>query len=91
MLTEYSPDVQKLFLEFMLQDAQSYVRVQNVFNPKNFDRKLQPVAKFIAEHSEKYGTLPERSQILATTGVRLDEIPDLSDGHLDWFLSLIHI
>jgi len=85
MLTEYSPDVQKLFLEFMLQDAQSYVRVQNVFNPKNFDRKLQPVAKFIAEHSEKYGTLPERSQILATTGVRLDEIPDLSDGHLDWF------
>jgi hypothetical protein len=38
MAKEYSPDLQKLFLEMMMQDAQNYVRVQNIFNPENFDR-----------------------------------------------------
>ena len=41
MTKEYSPELQKLFLEMMLQDAQSYVRVQNIYNPENFDRSLR--------------------------------------------------
>ena len=40
MLKDYTIDVQRLFLEMMLQDAQSYVRVQNIYNPENFDRNL---------------------------------------------------
>ena len=40
MNKEYSVDLQKLFLEMMLQDAQTYVRVQNIYNPENFDRSL---------------------------------------------------
>ena len=87
MLTEYNLDTQKLFIEFLIQDAQSYVRIQSIYNPKNFDIKLQPAAKFIQEHTAKYSTLPDRSQILAATGIRLDEIPDLSSGHYDWFLT----
>ena len=38
MLKDYSTDVQRLFLEMMLEDAQSYVRVQNIYNPQNFDK-----------------------------------------------------
>jgi len=86
MLKEYSVDVQKLFLEMMLQDPQSYVRVQNIYNPKNFDRSLVNAAKFIADHSDKYKTLPDRLQISAATGVLLEEIPDLNEGHYEWFL-----
>ena len=37
MNKEYSADLQKLFLEMMMQDAQNYVRVQNIFNAENFD------------------------------------------------------
>ena len=37
MLKDYGLDVQRLFLEMMLQDAESYVRVQNIYNPENFD------------------------------------------------------
>jgi hypothetical protein len=33
----------------MLQDAESYVRVQNIYNPENFDRSLRPAAEFIAK------------------------------------------
>jgi len=47
MLKDYGIDVQRLFLEMMLQDAQSYIRVQNIYNPENFDRALRAAAEFI--------------------------------------------
>ena len=86
MLKDYGIDVQRLFLEMMLQDAQSYVRVQNIFNPENFDRSLRPAAEFIAEHANKHKTMPERTQVSAATGVRLEHIADLNEGHFDWFM-----
>jgi KaiC/GvpD/RAD55 family RecA-like ATPase len=87
LLKDYSIDVQRLFLEMMLEDAQSYVRVQNIYNPQNFDKSLRPAAEFIKEHSDKFKTLPERTQISAATGVKLQPVPDLNEGHYDWFMS----
>ena len=87
MLKEYGLDVQRLFLEMMLEDATSYVRVQNIYNPQNFDRSLRPAAEFIKEHSDKHKTMPDRQQISATTGVKLQPVPDLNEGHFDWFMS----
>ena len=87
MLKDYSIDVQRLFLEMMLEDAQSYVRVQNIYNPQNFDKSLRAAAEFIKEHSDKYKTLPERTQISAATGVKLQPVPDLNEGHYDWFMT----
>jgi KaiC/GvpD/RAD55 family RecA-like ATPase len=86
-MKDYSVEVQRLFLEIMMQDAQSFVRVQNIFNEDNFDRSIRSAAKFIKEHCDKYKTLPERSQIRAVTTVDLQEIPDLNDGHLEWFMT----
>jgi archaellum biogenesis ATPase FlaH len=71
----------------MLEDAQSYVRVQNIFNPENFDRSLRPAAAFIKEHSDKHKTMPDRVQISATTGIKLDAVPDLNEGHYEWFMT----
>jgi archaellum biogenesis ATPase FlaH len=85
-MKDYSAEVQKLFLEIMMQDAQSYVRVQNIFNEENFDRSLRSAAKFIREHCDKHKTLPDRRQIKAVTNVDLQEIPDINEGHFDWFL-----
>ncbi len=86
MLKEYSIDVQRLFLEMMMQDASSYIRVQNIYNPENFDRTLRPAAEFIMTHCNDHKTMPDRTQIKATTGIVLQEIPDLNEGHFDWFL-----
>ena len=86
MLKEYNVEVQKLFLEMMLEDAQSYVRVQNIYNPQNFDRSLRPVAEFVKEHSDKFKTLPDRTQIAAATGVKLNPVPELNEGHYEWFM-----
>jgi predicted ATPase len=70
----------------MLEDASSYVRVQNIYNPQNFDKSLRAAAEFIKEHSDKYKTLPDRTQIAATTGVKLVAVPELNEGHFDWFM-----
>ena len=86
MLKEYNVEVQKLFLEMMLEDAQSYVRVQNIYNPQNFDKSLRPVAEFIKEHSDKYKTMPDRNQISAATGVKINAVPELNEGHFEWFM-----
>ena len=83
---EYSVDLQKLFLEMMLQDASSYVRIQNIYNPDNFDRSLRTTAEFIKTHSNDYQTLPTIEQIRASTGVELKAVPELNEGHYDWFL-----
>jgi KaiC/GvpD/RAD55 family RecA-like ATPase len=85
-MTEYTPELQKLFLEMMMQDAQSYVRVQNIYNPENFDRSLRPVADFIKNHTTEFKTLPTYEQIKAVTGVELRPIPDAGDSHQDWFM-----
>jgi KaiC/GvpD/RAD55 family RecA-like ATPase len=87
MTKDYSIDLQKLLLEMMLQDSASYIRVQNIFNPENFDRTLQPTARFIQEHVDKFKTLPTIEQIYAITKLKLDHVPDVGEHHYDWFLS----
>lgn len=85
MQKEYSVDLQRLFLEMMLADAQSFVRVQNIYNPENFDRSLRETAKFIVEYSDKYKSLPTIDQIKATTSVELKPAPEMHD-HSEWFM-----
>jgi KaiC/GvpD/RAD55 family RecA-like ATPase len=86
LLKDYGLEVQKLFLEMMLEDATAYVRVANIYKPENFDKSLRPAAEFIKEHSDKHKTMPDRLQISATTGIKLQPVPDLNEGHFDWFM-----
>ena len=62
MSKEYTADLQKLFLEMMLHDAQNFVRVQNIYNVDNFDRSLHDTAVFVKEHSDEHGALPTAQQ-----------------------------
>jgi hypothetical protein len=59
---DYNKDLQTLFIEMMLNDAESYSRIQNIFNPKYFNRDLQPVAQFVKEYSNEYKQLPDFSR-----------------------------
>ena len=87
MSKEYSPELQKLFLEMMLEDAQSYVRVQNIYNPENFDRSLREVAKFIKSHTDDHKAMPTHEQVKAVTNVDLKRVPDLTEDHYSWFMA----
>ena len=87
MQNDYGIETQKLFLEMMLQDAESFVRVQNIYNPENFDRSIKDAAEFVKEHFETHGSLPILAQVSASTGVKLNTIPELPEGSLDWFMT----
>ena len=87
MSKEYSPELQKLFLEMMLEDAQSYVRVQNIYNAENFDRSLREVAKFIKSHTDDHKAMPTHEQVKAVTSVDLKRVPDLTEDHYSWFMA----
>jgi len=87
MITDYNLAVQRLFLEMMISDAELFVRVQNIYNPENFDRSLRPVAEFLKQHCNEYKTLPTPEQINAATGIKLEPILDLNEGHCDWALN----
>ena len=70
----------------MLNDAESYVRVQNIFNANNFDKSLREAAKFIEKHTGEYNTMPTIEQVNAATGSKLKAVKEVSDGHYEWFL-----
>lgn len=86
MESKYSLDLQKLFLEIMLADSQSFVRVQNIYDPVNFDKSLRAAAKFLQEYSKKYNSLPSIEQIKAESGTQLQKIENLDDSMVDWFM-----
>lgn len=70
----------------MVTNAELYTRVMNIMNPENFDRSLRSAAEFIVEHTAKHSVMPDPIQIKAMTGTVVEPIPDLAEGHNDWFL-----
>ncbi len=82
----YNVDKQKYFLRMMLTNAELFTRVTNIYNPVNFDKSIRTAAEFIKKHADEYKILPEFEQVEAVTGIRLDHIQNLNQGHYDWFL-----
>tara|TARA_R110002167_G_scaffold223574_1_gene428885 strand:+ start:357 stop:1784 length:1428 start_codon:yes stop_codon:yes gene_type:complete len=87
LANEYNTDMQELFLRMIVTNAELFVRVTNIFNPENFDRKLRPVAEFMREHTDSYKVLPDSTQIKATTGEIINPVEDLNEGHYEWFMN----
>ena len=84
---EYGYDVQKVYLEMMLSDAQSYVRCQTIFDHTLFDRKLQDAAEFINKYVTEHNTLPTEEMVNATCKTQLKVPEGLREEHYDWLLN----
>lgn len=85
--TDYGFDIQKLYLEMMLADAETFVRCQSIFDHSLFDRKLQPAAEFINKHVTEFNTLPTFEIVKAATKVDLESPGTLNEQHLEWLMS----
>ena len=83
---EYTEDMQKLYVEFLLSDSELYARCQAIIDPEYFDRKFRKSVKFIQEHISGYSALPTTEQIKAETGVQFTLVKDVDERHQDWFL-----
>ena len=87
MNKEYNVELQKLYLEMLVSNPEAFVRVQNIFNPQNFDRSLRPIATFVLNYVDEYKTLPEVNQINSKTGSKLqDVVTEQLEEHSNWLL-----
>ena len=84
--TDYGYDIQKVYLEMFMTDAESFVRCQGVFDPKTFDRRLQESAKFLKDYVEQHNALPTFDMINAATDANLKNPGQLQENHYDWLL-----
>ena len=83
---DYGYDVQKVYLEMMLSDAQSFVRCQTIFDHTLFDRKLQDAAEFIHKYVADHNALPTQDMVNATCKTDLKTPEGLREEHYDWLL-----
>ena len=83
---DYGYEIQRLYLEMMLSDAETFVRCQSIFDHELFDRKLQPSAKFINDYVVEHNVLPTYDIVNAATGSTFKFTDELKEEHYDWLL-----
>lgn len=84
---DYGYDIQKLYLEMMLNDAETFVRCQSIFDYELFDRRLQSTAKFINDYVLDHNVLPTYEIVNAATKQSLNNPGSLKEEHYDWLLT----
>jgi archaellum biogenesis ATPase FlaH len=84
--TNYNSEIQRLYLEMFISDAESFIRCHNIFDAENFDRKLQEPAKFISEYVDKYKVMPELEILNASCGTDFKDVTGLPIENYDWLL-----
>lgn len=86
-ITEFTPDVETLFVQFMYSDMETFVRVKNILKPSFFDDpENRSVMKFIMEYTDDHPSMPTTEQVRAITGIDVDPITDIHDTHVEWFM-----
>jgi archaellum biogenesis ATPase FlaH len=84
--TDYGYDIQRVYLEMFMTDAESFVRCQGVFDPDTFDRRLVEPAKFVKNYVDEHNALPTFDMVNAATQSDLKHPGDLAENHYDWLL-----
>src|SRR6056300_1133659 len=82
----YDYEVQKVYLEMMLSDAETFVRCQGIFDHTLFDRKLQDAAQFINEYTKQYSVMPDYETVNASCRTDLKKPQEVKEGHTQWLM-----
>ena len=81
----YNFEMQKLYIEMFLSDADTFMRCQNIFDPLNFDQRLQTAAEFVTKYVDTYKVMPEASIVNASTKSEFNPVA-LPKEHYDWLM-----
>jgi len=84
--TNYTTEMQRLYLEMFLSDAETFVRCQNIFDAENFDRKLKDAAEFINGYVDKYKVMPELDIVNTSCSTDFKDVTGLPIENYDWLL-----
>lgn len=83
---DYGYDIQKLYIEMLLGDAETFVRCQGIWDHSLFDKRLQTAAKFFKEYVDEHNIIPTVEIINAATAQNFNVPDGLQEAHYDWLL-----
>jgi len=81
----YDLEVQRLYLEMFLSNAESFMRCQNIFDPENFDQRLHETAEFMVKYCNDYSVMPEVEIVNAACRNDLNSVA-LPEEHYEWLM-----
>jgi hypothetical protein len=81
----YDLEVQRLYLEMFLSNAEYFMRCQNIFDPENFDQRLYETSEFILKYASEYKVMPEVEIVNASCRNNLNSVI-LPEEHYEWLL-----
>ena len=82
----YNAEMQKLYLEMFLSDAETFIRCQNIFDAENFDKRYQDSAAFVTKYVDDYKVMPEVGIVNASCSTDLQAIT-LPRENYDWLMN----
>ena len=85
-MQDFNQEIQKLFLEMFLSDAEAFVRCQGIFESENFDQQLRDGAEFISKYVDEYKVMPELDIVNTSCGTKLKDASSIGQEHTDWLL-----
>ena len=81
----YNAEMQRLYLEMFLSDAETFIRCQNIFDPLNFDQRYQDTAAFITKYIDDYKVMPEANIVNASCKMDLQPV-QLAKENYEWLM-----
>lgn len=86
-IKEYTKDIEDLFVDFMFNDPELYVRCKGIIKSDYFeDRKNRETVDFMNQHYLDHSDLPTHDQVKAVVGKTITKLDGMHDSHKDWFL-----
>lgn len=85
-MQDYNYETQRLYLQMFLSDAETFARCQNIFDPKNFDKKLTDIAEFITKYVDQYKVMPDPAILNANCRGADMTVLQLPPENYDWLL-----
>jgi len=86
-ITDYTKEIEDLFISMMFNEPELYIRVKGIIDSKYFEnRKNIETVEFINQHYMDFSDLPTRDQVKAVIGKTIDDMETMHESHKDWFL-----
>ena len=78
---------QKLLIEYMITDADLFIRCRNILKASYFEKEAAKVVDYIIKYSEKYNQVPTARQLEAELNCTLTPIENITTQQTEWFLN----
>ena len=87
MSEDYSTELQKLYIDFLLADKDLFVRCNAILESSYFDRQFRDTVDFIKKHVEEYSDIPMLEQVNAVGNIGASDVrATMTDEHRNWFM-----